>query len=192
MAFYTRYARLLDPEGNPVPVRDALALINQILDETLAEQEGEFDPDTRWALAWLEQYGGEGEYRVAETLSKAKNTSIAVVEGGILASSAGKVRLLRPSEMADDWDPNADSRLTVWKVVHHLVRVLESGGETRAAALLRRLGGVGETARELAYRLYSIAERKGRPAEALTYNSLVQSWPETTRLAGSQEQPELL
>ena len=165
MAVYTRYAKVLDAEGKPVPVRDALALINQILDETLAEQEGEFDADSRWALAWFEQHGfGEGEYGVAEMLSKAKNTSIAgIVEGGILASRAGKVRLLRPKELAEDWDPTADTRLTAWEVVHQLVRVLESGGETQAAALLKRLGGVGETARELAYRLYSIAERKGSP-----------------------------
>ena len=194
MAVYTRYAKVLDAQGKPVPVRDALALINQTLDETLAEQEGEFDADTRWALAWFEQHGfGEGEYGVAETLSKAKNTSIAgVVDGGILDSRAGKVRLLRPAELADDWDPTADSRLTVWEAVHHLVRVLDAGGETEAARLLRRLGGVGETARELAYRLYSIAERKSRPAEALSYNGLVQSWPEIVRLAGSPEQAELL
>ena len=194
MAVYTRYAKVLDAEGKPVPVRDALALINQTLDETLAEQEGEFDADTRWALAWFEQQGfGEGEYGVAEMLSKAKNTSIAgIAQRGILVSRAGKVRLLRPKELADDWDPTADSRLTVWEVVHQLVRVLESGGETQAAAFLRRLGGVGETARELAYRLYSIAERKGRPAEALAYNSLVQSWPEIIRLARSPEELELL
>ena len=196
MAVYTRYAKVLDAEGKPVPVRDALALINQTLDETLAEQEGEFDVDSRWALAWFEQHGfGEGEYGVAETLSKAKNTSIAgIVEGGILASGAGKVHLLRPKELAGDWDPTADTRLTVWEVVHQLVRVLESGGETQAAALLKRLGGVGEIARELAYRLYSIAERKGRPAEALSYNALVQSWPEIARLARQEapgEQPGL-
>ena len=193
MAVYTRYAKVLDAEGKPVPVRDALALINQTLDETLAEQEGEFDADSRWALAWFEGHGfGEGEYGVAEMLSKAKNTSIAgIVEGGILASGAGKVRLLRPKELADDWDPTADTRLTVWEVVHQLVRVLESGGETQAAALLKRLGGVGETARELAYRLYSIADRKGRPAEALSYNALVQSWPEIARLARQEVQGSL-
>ena len=107
MAVFTRYAKVLDAEGKPVSVREALALINQMLDEVLAEQEGDFDPDSRWALAWFEQQGfDEGEYGVAETLSKAKNTSIAgIVEGGILASSAGKVRLLRPDELADDWDP---------------------------------------------------------------------------------------
>ena len=152
MAVFTRYSRVLDAEGKPVSVREALALINQILDEVLAEQEGDFDADSRWALAWFEQQGfDEGEYGVAETLSKAKNTSIAgIVEGGILASSAGKVRLLRPGELADDWDPATDPRLTVWEAVHHLVRLLESGGETGAPRLVRQLGGVAETARELA------------------------------------------
>ena len=192
MAVFTRYAKVLDAEGNPVSVREALALINQMLDEVLAEQEGDFDRDTRWALAWFEQQGfDEGEYGVAETLSKAKNTSIAgIVEGGILASSAGKVRLLHPDELADDWDPTTDVRLTVWEVVHHLVRVLESDGETGAARLVRQLGGVAETARELAYRLYAVAERKNRAAEALSYNGLVQSWPEIARLARQEEPAE--
>ena len=185
MAVYTRYAKVLDAAGNPVSVREALQLINQILDEVLTEQEGDLDADSRWALAWFEQHGfEEGEYGVAETLSKAKNTSIdGIVEGGILASSAGKVRLLGPEELADDWDPATDDRLTVWEAVHHLVHVLNTGGETAAAHLARQLGGVAETARELAYRLYTVCERKKRPAEALSYNSLVQSWPEIVRLA---------
>ena len=185
MAVYTRYAKVLDAAGNPVSVREALQLINQILDEVLAEQEGDFDPDSRWALAWFEQQGfEEGEYGVAETLSNAKNTSIAgIVEGGILASGAGKVRLLRPEELADDWDPTTDPRRTIWEAVHHLVHALDTGGETAAAHLVRQLGSVAETARELAYRLYTVCERKKRPAEALSYNSLVQSWPEIVRLS---------
>ncbi len=192
MAVFTRYARVLDAEGKPVSVREALALINQMLDEVLAEQEGDFDADSRWALAWFEQQGfDEGEYGVAETLSKAKNTSIAgIVEGGILASRAGKVRLLRPDELADDWDPTTDIRLTVWEAVHHIVRLLESGGETGAARLVRQLGGVAETARELAYRLYTVCERKSRAAEALSYNGLVQSWPEISDLARKEVPPE--
>ena len=190
MAVYTRYAKVLDAQGNPVSVRDALALINHTLDEVLAEQEGEFDADTRWALAWFEQQGfTAGEYGVAETLSTAKNTSVAgMVEAGILESKAGKVRLLRPEELPEDWDPAADRRLPVWEVVHHLVRILESGGETGAARLVKQLDGVAETARELAYRLYAAAERKNRAAEALSYNALVQSWPEIARLA-RQEAP---
>ena len=190
MAVYTRYAKVLDAQGNPVSVRDALAQINQTLDEVLAEQEGEFDPDTRWALAWFEQHGfASGEYGVAETLSTAKNTSVAgMEEAGILESKAGDVRLLSPEELPEDWDPAADRRLPVWEVVHHLVRVLESAGESGAAGLVRQLGGVAETARDLAYRLYSVAERKNRSAEAQWYNALVQSWPEIARLA-RQEVP---
>ena len=190
MAVFTRYAKVLDAEGHPVSVREALALINQMLDEVLAEQEGDFDPDSRWALAWFEQQGfDEGEYGVAETLSKAKNTSIAgIVEGGILASSAGKVRLLRPDELADDWDPTTDARLTVWEAVHHLIRALETGGENGAARVVVRLGASADIARELAYRLYTICERKRRATEALSYNSLVQSWPEISDLARKERQ----
>ena len=185
MAVYTRYARVLDAAGQPLTVRDALALINQTLDEALAEQEGDFDADSRWALAWFEQSGfAEGEYGVAETLSKAKNTSVAgMVEAGILRSSHGKVRLLKPSELPGDWDPATDKRLTAWEAVHHLIRTLEAGGESTAAELAGKLGSQAETARELAYRLYTLCERKKRAVEALSYNGLVQSWPEIMRLA---------
>ena len=185
MAVYTRYSRVLDAEGNPLSVREALALINQVLDEVLAEQEGDFDADSRWALAWFEQQGfSEGEYGVAETLSKAKNTSVGgMVEAGIVESKRDKVRLLRPDELPADWDPATDTRLTAWEMVHHLIRVLESGGESAAAALAAKLGARAEVARELAYRLYTISERKKRAAEALSYNALVQSWPEIARLA---------
>ena len=185
MAVYTRYAKVLDAEGNALPVREALVLINQTLDETLVQQEGDFDADSRWALAWFEQSGfDEGEYGIAEMLSKAKNTSVAgMVDAGILASKAGKVRLLRPEELPPDWDPTTDPRLTTWEMVHHLVRALEAGGENAAAELAGPLGVNAEAARELCYRLYTLCERKKRAAEALSYNSLVQSWPEITRLA---------
>jgi putative DNA methylase len=191
MAVYTRYAGVLDAEGKPLSVREALALINQTLDEVLAEQEGDFDADSRWALAWFEQLGfAEGEYGVAETLSKAKNTSVSgMVEAGILASKGGRVRLLRPNELPADWDPATDPRLTAWEVAHHLIRVLEAGGESVAAELAATLGGHAETARELAYRLYTLCERKKRAQEALPYNSLVQSWTEITRLARERGKP---
>lgn len=188
MAVFTRYAKVLDAEGKSVTVRDALALINQILDETLAEQEGDFDADSRWALAWFEQFGfGEGEYGVAETLSKAKNTSInSLARDGFLISKAGKVRLLKPEELPTDWSPETDKRLTNWEIVHHLIRVLESNGEAEAAKLIARLGTKAETARELCYRLYALCERKKRSTEALSYNALVQSWPEISRLAADE------
>jgi putative DNA methylase len=192
MAVYTRYAKVLDAEGKLVSVREALALINQTLDEVLAAQEGDFDADTRWALAWFDHVGfAEGEYGVAETLSKAKNTSIdALADAGILTSKAGKVRLLKPSDMPSGWDPSHENRLTVWEMVHHLIRILETTGEIGAAELFQNLGTRVETARELPYRLYTICERKKRAQEALSYNALVQSWPEISRLARDQRAPQ--
>jgi putative DNA methylase len=191
MAIYTRFAKVSDAAGKPLSVRDALALINQILGEVLAEQEGDFDADSRWALAWFEQAGfDEGEFGVAETLSTAKDTSVTgMIEAGILAAGRGKVRLLRPSELPKDWDPTRDKRLTAWEMVHQLIRVLEAEGESGAAELAAKLGHEAETARELAYRLYSICERKKWAQEAIAYNSLVIAWPEIVRLASAGRQP---
>lgn len=187
MAVYTRYSKVVDAEGKAVSVREAITLINVTLDEALADQEGDFDADTRWALAWFEQTGfSEGEYGVAETLSKAKNTSVGgLAEAGILESKRGKVRLLKPEELPAKWEPATDPRLTAWEMVHHLIRVLNAGGENGAADLVAKLGVRAETARELAYRLYTICERRKRAPEALAYNGLVQSWPEIVRLAGA-------
>lgn len=192
MAVFTRYVRVLDAQGKGLSVREALALINEILDIALAEQEGDFDGDSRWALAWFEQHGfSDGEYGVAETLSKAKNTSVSgLVEAGILESKRGKVRLLKPEELPANWNPATDARLTHWETVHHLIRVLASGGEPAAAMLVTKLGSKAETARELTYRLYTICERKKRASEALAYNGLVQSWPEILRLAQEGGKPK--
>ena len=192
MAVYTRFSRVLDAKGHALTVREALALINQVLDEALAEQEGDFDADSRWALAWFEQHGfTAGDYGVAETLSKAKNTSVqGLIEAGILSSQAGQVRLLEPDELSADWNPETDPRLTVWEMVHHLIRVLEAGGERAAAQLVGKLGAQAESARELCYRLYTLCERKNRAAEALAYNSLVQSWLEIIRLSREDRDEE--
>src|SRR5262245_45732537 len=191
MAVYTRYAQVLDAEGNALTVGDALALINQTLDEALAEQEGDFDADSRWAITWFEESGfAEGDFGRAEQLSKSKNTSVdGMKRAGILASARGKVRLLRPDELPGDWSPESDPRVTSWETVHQLIRALEQGGEGAAAELASKLGTKGEVARELAYRLYTLCERKKRAAEALSYNGLVQSWPEIARLAREGSQP---
>ena len=166
-------------------------MINSSLDSLLAEQEGDFDAESRWALTWFEQFGfEEGEYGIAETLSKAKNISISGLEhAGILHSKGGKVRLLRPNELSADWDPKGDRQLTMWEIVHHLIRALESEGETVAGNLVFQLGSKAEIARELAYRLFHLGERKKRAQEALSYNALVQSWPEIARLAREAANP---
>ncbi len=185
MAIYSKYAAVLESDGAPMRVRTALQLINQTLDEFFAEQEGEFDRDTRWALTWFEQHQyGDGPYGEAETLSTARNTSVKGMEdAGILVARGGKVRLLERDELPQAWQPEADSRIPDWEAAQHLIRTLLDQGELVAAELLAQLGDQGQNARDLAYRLYTICDRKGWAAEGVAYNSLVIAWPELTRLA---------
>lgn len=186
MAVFSRYSKVLEADGSPMRVRTALQLINQMLDEVLAEQEGEYDGETRWAVAWFEQYGmEEGPYGVAETLSKAKNTAVErLAEAGILSARGGKVRLLRREELSEGWNPARQQRLTVWEVTQRLIRALKEQGEQGAAAILDGVGDKGEIARDLAYRLYTTCERKGWAQEALDYNTLVVEWRD---IAGQAE-----
>ncbi len=185
MAIYSRYSQVVEADGSPMRVRTALQIINQSLDEHLSEAEGDVDPHTRFALTWFEQRGmQQGPYGEAETIAGARNVSVrGVVDAGILEARAGKVRLLRRDELLEEWDPATDPRLTDWEVVQHLIRALNTDGETGAARLLSRIGERGEGARDLAYRLYGICDRKKWAEEALAYNSLVTSWPEIARLA---------
>lgn len=190
MAVFSRYSKVIEADGSPMRVRTALQIINQELDAVLAAQEGEFDSATRWAIAWFEQYGlNEGPYGLAETLSKAKNTSVeGMSEAGIIVARSGKVRLLRRDELPADWESRRGQRMTIWEITQYLVYALEQRGDNGAAALLARLGGEGEIARDLAYRLYMTCERKGWAQEAQAYNSLVVEWPEIRRLAASAMQ----
>jgi putative DNA methylase len=192
MAVFSRYARIVEADGSKMSVRAALGLINQVLDEVLAEQEGDLDPETRWAVAWFEDVGTDwGPFGKAETLSKAKNTAAnALVRAGIVEQKGNKVRLLPRGELEETWDPVADTRLTVWEVTQHMLRALETGGEPRAAEILRRVGALGEAARELAYRLYVICERKKWAKDALAYNGLVLAWPSLIASASRSPVPE--
>ncbi|MDJ1168435.1 DUF1156 domain-containing protein [Roseofilum sp. BLCC_M154] len=194
MAVYSKYGAVLENDGTAMGVRTALQLINQILDEFLTEQEGEFDGDTRWALTWFEQYQFEpGLYGEAETLSKAKNTSVqGLVEAGILDSKGGKVRLLKREELPPDWSPQTDHRTPDWEITQHLIHQLQQNGELGAAELLSQLGNRAEIARDLAYRLYSLCDRKGWSQEGVAYNSLVIAWPELSRLASDFKPTELI
>jgi len=185
MAIYSRYSKVVEADGSPMRIRTALQIINQALDEHLSEAEGDVDSHTRFAITWFEQHGmGTGPYPDAEGIAKARNVSVrGVVDAGILEARTGKVTLLPRESIAEEWDPATDRRLTDWEVVQHLIRALETEGEMGAARLLVRIGERGEGARDLAYRLYGICERKKWAEEALAYNGLVVSWPEITRLA---------
>jgi adenine-specific DNA methylase/predicted AAA+ superfamily ATPase len=138
MAIYSRYSKVVESDGTPLQVRAALQLINRALDEALAEQEGEYDVETRWAVAWFEQYAMEaGDYGTAETLSKAKNSTIqSLVDAGFLEARAGKVRLLKREELSANWNPKT-AHLTVWEVMQRMLFALLNGnGETGAGDIL--------------------------------------------------------
>ncbi|MFS8812777.1 hypothetical protein NW820_08855, partial [Synechococcus sp. R55.7] len=197
MAIYSRYAAVLESDGSPLTVRTALQLINQYLDEYLSEQEGELDEGSRWATTWFAQYQFEpGPYGEAEVLSKARNVSIESLEElGILEAKAGKVRLLRREEIAQRKEKGADSlslllASSAWLITQTLIHTLDRKGEMEAAALLASLADGGAVARDLAYRLYTLCEKKGWTQEALAYNTLVIAWPEINRLASEMKKKQ--
>lgn len=187
MAVYSRFSKVVEANGSRMGVRTALALINQILDEVLTEQESEYDNETRWALAWFEQHGhDEGDFGDANTLATAKATAVsALVQDGVLFAKGGKVRLLRREELAAEWNPMTDDRLPIWELAQQLIRALAERGESGAAEILKKVGAMGDVARDLAYRLFKLCERKGWAQEAIPYNSLVVAWPEIVRLTQS-------
>ena len=107
----------------------------------------------------------------ADDLARAKNVSVdGLVRAGIVRSGAGKVRLLDRNELDSSWDPSSDKRVTVWEVCQHLIRRLDQGAES-AGELLGQVGGLGEAARDLAYRLFQVAESKRWAREAGPYTT---------------------
>jgi len=197
MAVYSRYSKVLEPNGDRLTVRTALQIINHELDAYLAEQEGYIDADSRFAVSWFEQFGfKEGPFGQADVLARAKNTSVeGLVSAGVLESGAGKVRLLHWQELDAGWDPTTDKRLTTWEATHHLIERLNTYGEEGAAQLLAKMpADLAAEARQLAYRLYSICERKGWAELARDYNALVISWSASQERAREfkYEQSQLL
>lgn len=193
MAVFSRFARVLEPSGEPMRVRTALSLINQVRIQVLSEQDDEFDAATRWSVQWFERYGfDEGPFGEAEKLFTATATSLdGLRRDGIVATRAPKVWLIEPWDLPDAWDPAMDSRIPVWEATMHLLRTLDTGGEQAAATLLARVGSLGDLARDLAYRLADICERNRWAKLALAVNGLVASWPEIARLAGTHSATEV-
>lgn len=183
MAVFSRYDAVLEADGTPMSVRTALTLVNQALSEALEEQEGWYDPETRWAVTWFAQRGfGEGPSGEAILLSTAKDTALNAMErAGFIKAVGGKVKLLSREELPADYDPQNDPRTTVWEATQYLVRELEANGELGAARMMRRYRETKpdldvDRARELAYRLYAICDQKRWTNEARGYNALVLSW----------------
>jgi putative DNA methylase len=185
MAIFSKYAAVLEADGTPMSVKTALQLINRFL------AEDDFDHDTQFCLHWFNQYGwSEGAFGEADVLARAKATSInGLADAGVLKSGAGKVRILRPNEYPSDWDPRRDPRIPVWEMLHQLIRALRDEGESGAGKLLAELKPKSEAIRQLAYRLYTLCERKGQADDARAYNELVTSWSAVESAAGAFPEP---
>jgi len=172
MAIFSRYDAVLEADGTPMTVKTALQLINRFL------AEDDFDADTQFCLHWFEQYGWDaGKFGEADTLARAKGTSVEGVKAaGVIASGGGSVRLLRWKEYPAAWDPRTDARLPVWEALHQLIRAHNAEGDSGAARVLAGVAGKAEAARQLAYRLYTLCERAGRAEDARAYNEVVTGW----------------
>lgn len=172
MAIFSQYAAVLEADGKPMSVRTALQLINRFF------AEDDFDHDTQFCLHWFDSVGwASGKFGDADVLARAKGTSVGgLVEAGVAESSGGNLRLLRWAELPSDWTPETDTRLPIWEALHHLIRALNQDGESAAGSLLARIPGKAESIRSLAYRLYTLCERKGWAEEARAYNELVTAW----------------
>ncbi len=193
MAIFSQYAAVLEADGTPMSVRTALQLINRFL------AEDDFDHDTQFCLHWFEGQGwAEGKYGDADVLARAKGTSVGgLQDSGVVESGVGKLRLLRWAELSKEWSPENDTRTPVWEALHQLIRALNQEGESAAGALLARMPTRAEPIRALAYRLYTLCERKGWAEEARAYNELVAAWSGIEQasadagIVGSQAQLEL-
>ncbi len=188
MAVFSRYSKVIEADGSPMSVRTALQLINSELEAFLRQEEGEADRDTQFCVSWFEQYGmAAGPFGEADVLARAKNVSVeGMVHAGVITSKGGDVALLPRPDYPSDWDPIADGRLTLWECTQQLIKRHQEGGEAAAAALAALLGpGRSEDAKTLAYRLYTICERKGWLEEALAYNEFVVAWPEILKKAAT-------
>lgn len=172
MAIFSRYAAVLEANGEPMSVKTALQLINRYLSED------DFDDDTLFCLDWFEQHGWEsGKYGDADILARAKGTSVdGLVASGVVESGAGKLQLLRWAEMPRDWSPQSDSRVSIWEALHQLIRALNQEGESAAGVLLAQLSDKRAGINALIYRLYTLCERKGWAEQARAYNELQGAW----------------
>jgi putative DNA methylase len=178
IAIFSKYAAVLNQDGTPMSVHDALILINREITEYLTPDAGSFDADTLFCNGWFEQYGwSTGPFGEADVLARGKGTSVGgVTEAGVIESGGGKVRLLKWAEYEAGWDPRADARNPIWESTHHLIRALNQQGEAEAGALLAAMPDKAEPIRQLAYHLYTLCERKKWADDARAYNELITAW----------------
>lgn len=178
MGVFSKYSQVLEADGTPMTVRSALQIINQELDLFFNEQDGDLDTESRFCVDLYSQMAfNEMTFGDANTLATAKNTSVVtMVSHGTLYAQKGKVHLIERSEIPTNISEHEGS---IWLLCQQLTHKMEKDGiEGCATAIANMYGSNAERAKDLAYRLYTIAERKKWAQEAYAYNALVVAWPE--------------
>lgn len=180
IGIFTRYAQVLNNDGTPMPVRDALKLINQVREEITSFGDADYDSETRFALDWFAAKGFEkGRSGDAITMTNAVDVSLdGMNSAGFFLAEGGIARLLKREELQDSWDPARDNSATVWEACQHLIKCLraEDGGIDAAAELYNKLGALADPVHALARRLYDICDQKQWASEGRVYNQLHQEW----------------
>lgn len=187
---FSRYKSVLESDGKPMTVRAALQIINQELDAYYNEQEGELDRESRFCVDMFSQYAFNNiKFGDADVLARAKNTSVqALAERGVMMAAKGEVRLLTREEIPEKVDSHEEC---IWLLTQQLARAMERGGVKECAQVVVELrGSNAENAKALAYRLYTICERKKWAQEGYAYNNLVVAWPDIQSMA-AQVQAEM-
>lgn len=187
---FSRYKSVLEADGKPMSVRAALQIINQELDAFYNEQEGELDRESRFCVELFSQYAFNNiKFGDADILARAKNTSVqALAEHGVLMAAKGQVRLKTRDELPESVDTHESC---TWLLTQQLARAMEVGGVKACAAIVLNIfGSNAEEAKALAYRLYTICERKNWAQEGYAYNNLVVAWPDI-QSAAAQMQAEI-
>ena len=191
MAVFSRFRRVVEADGSPMSVSVAIALINELLDEVMNEQEGDFDATTRFAIAWYRHAGYDpGRFGEADRIARSRDTSVVSMQrAGVVRRVAERVALLRPADLDWDYDVHTDLQVSAWEALHHLVKVLDRDGIAAAggflAAALDRADDAVEADRvkELGHLLFRIAESNGWAKDALAFNHIVTSWPDLVAAA---------
>jgi putative DNA methylase len=195
MQIYSRYREVVGQSGEKVPVEQALRLINSALGEVLDEQEGELDPDSRFAVTWWEKHGWEpATFGEADQLARPQGISVDdLIRAGVATYPKPRfVGLLGAGDMDRGWKPSTDTRPTAWEALHHLAdRLIDGGGELEAGRLMGELAVLRDPAQALVYRLYDIAAKKGRTKDQERYNALIGSWANLLVVAGQKRDGEL-
>lgn len=174
---YSRFSKVLEADGSAMTVRAALQIINQELDLYFADQDGDLDRESRFCVDLYAQNAfNDMKFGEAEVLALAKNVSInGLAARGALEASKGIVHLKTREEISEK---DRFEGFT-WMFTQQLTRAMETGGVEACARIVKDMLGIApERAKALAYRLFTIAEKKGWQQEAFAYNALVVAWPD--------------